>query len=383
MIQTSSLFEWFTGVDGHTYYFRTKAVDTAGNQESYPIIGDTSTIIQLPSVIGWIDGHVFINGSSTPIVGANVSVSGGPSTFTDASGHYNLSVIAGNHIVTANMSGYYDETENAAVTVDHATPVDFNLVEVPTIGWLEGRVLLLGTSTPISGATISVGASGSGLTDSAGYYNISIDPGWHDATASKSGYSSVVVPLTIVVRKTTTQNFYLDTLPTQGTIEGYVLDIDTNTAIAGATVQIQGGASTITDSNGYYSITATPGTAQVAVDKTGYDPGTKSVSVNAGQVTTRDFHISLSPSADDPTPSTFGTDLSEYWWALLFLIVILLIIIIILLFSRRKEKPDSEGVGDEVDKEPIEGSEAPNEVHDEEFDEFDEEFNEFDGEFEE
>ena len=43
----------FTGEDGHTYYFRCRATDNAGNAEEYPDTPDAQTTVNLGPVVGW------------------------------------------------------------------------------------------------------------------------------------------------------------------------------------------------------------------------------------------------------------------------------------------------------------------------------------------
>ncbi|MFU8842679.1 MAG: carboxypeptidase regulatory-like domain-containing protein [Bacteroidales bacterium] len=77
-------------------------------------------------------------------------------------------------------------------------------------GTLEGTVTEAGTGNPVDGATITVGAVGTGTTLANGTYSIpNILTGNWTVTCSKDGYNTVTAPVTIIENQTTTQNFIL------------------------------------------------------------------------------------------------------------------------------------------------------------------------------
>ena len=79
----------------------------------------------------------------------------------------------------------------------------------PSSTTLQGTVTSAATSSPISGATVTIGAS-STTTDGSGQYTIgSIAPGTYNVTASAPGYTGATASVTIVAGVTTTQNFSL------------------------------------------------------------------------------------------------------------------------------------------------------------------------------
>jgi hypothetical protein len=98
----------FTGVNGHTYYFRSRAQDNQGNWENYPTgDGDTYTEINLYINFGQISGYVFVMGTSTIIQDVTISTdTGGYSAVTNTSGGYLLIVEEGTYTITASKSGY-------------------------------------------------------------------------------------------------------------------------------------------------------------------------------------------------------------------------------------------------------------------------------------
>jgi uncharacterized repeat protein (TIGR01451 family) len=95
----------FDGLDGHTYYFRSRARDNASNWESWPTLWDAST-----TLYSWkIDGMISDN-RNNPINGATVNTV--PAAFlyypSDPFGEYAAYVATGNSasVVSWNKSGY-------------------------------------------------------------------------------------------------------------------------------------------------------------------------------------------------------------------------------------------------------------------------------------
>jgi hypothetical protein len=85
--------------------------------------------------------------------------------------------------------------------------------------------------------------------------------------------------------------------PTPGSIGGTVTDAATSAAISGATVSIQGGASTTTNASGAYSFSnLTAGTYTLTASKAGYvSSSPTSVPVNSGATTTQNFALTPIP----------------------------------------------------------------------------------------
>lgn len=166
----------------------------------------------------------------------------------------------------------------------------------PTTGTLQGTVTDASTSAALSGATVTIAGGASTTTNGSGFYQFTnVAPGTYSVTASATGHNSNTANgVSVTSGNTTTQNFALTASgPTTGTLQGTVTDASTSAAINGATVAIVGGASTTTNSSGFYQFTnVTPGTYNVTAAKTGYNTGTNSgVSVTAGNTTTSNFAL--------------------------------------------------------------------------------------------
>jgi hypothetical protein len=94
--------------------------------------GSCAQTFALVSTTGSIGGRVTDSVTAAAIAGASVSVAGGPSTTSDASGNYTLSgVTPGSASVTASKAGYTSQTD-ASVTVSAGATATRNFALVST-----------------------------------------------------------------------------------------------------------------------------------------------------------------------------------------------------------------------------------------------------------
>lgn len=140
----------FTGVEKHTYYFRSRAQDDAGNWESYPTSPDYDayTTVQSQSSTHTIGGYV-LNASGDGIAGVTVDFGGArPAVTTNSSGYYAQSGFSdGNYTVSFSHSGYtfspvLDQvTVSSADAIHSATGYSINSVSLPFSDGFEGGTL--------------------------------------------------------------------------------------------------------------------------------------------------------------------------------------------------------------------------------------------------
>jgi hypothetical protein len=232
--------------------------------------------------------------------------------------------------------GSWDKRDCEAACDNHhdepvSNPWPGTVAPPPDTGTLTGRITDEG-GVGISGATVVTDGGDSTLTDSAGYYSMTVDVGTYSVTASESGYYSDTKSATVNTDQSTTVNFTLAVAPvTTGSISGTVNDADSSAAVVGASVTV-GTYSTTTASDGTYTLTnVEQGTYAMTVSKTGYEDWSGSVSVTAGSTTTK--NVALSP-VQDPGNLAFGKsfsasryedshvpanagdgDMSTYWWS--------------------------------------------------------------------
>ncbi|MDH4140562.1 MAG: discoidin domain-containing protein, partial [Coriobacteriia bacterium] len=169
-------------------------------------------------------------------------------------------------------------------------------------GW--GRPRLIGYRTdPAPYATSMHGITGLRLRS---YSSITSENGWDKSDCGGSGggcdkHESPISPVwPNVMGGGTTPPPPPPPAPTTGTLTGNVTDASTSAALSGATVSLGNGASTTTASNGGYTLSnVTAGTYSMTVIKTGYENWSGSVSVLAGEVSTKDVALTPTPSGGD------------------------------------------------------------------------------------
>jgi len=261
--------------------------------------GNAVANFSLSEVPGAITGAVTSAKDGSPIVGATVS-DGTRTTTTDVTGKYTISnVPPGTYQVTASKSGYYSSSLTVTVLSGGNTVVNFSLSEVP--GAITGTVTSAKDGSPIVGATVTDGTR-TASTDATGKYTIAnVPPGSYQVTASKSGYYSSALTVTVVSGGSAVANLSLSQIIVAGSITGSVIDAKDGSPIVGATVS-DGGRTALTDAGGQYIIAGVPqGTYTLTASAAGYAVSSQGVSVVAGQSTTANFALTkLVPP--DPKP---------------------------------------------------------------------------------
>src|SRR4030095_690503 len=92
-------------VDDCTFWYTTEYYSTTSQFNWRTRIG-TFKFPQCNAALGTLQGKVTLSGTSTPIDGALVQISGGPSTSTNANGDYTMSLAPGSYNVTFSKAGY-------------------------------------------------------------------------------------------------------------------------------------------------------------------------------------------------------------------------------------------------------------------------------------
>jgi protocatechuate 3,4-dioxygenase beta subunit len=248
-----------------------------------------------------ISGQVTDASNSQPIAGATVtSQPATSSATTDAQGNYALAnVDPGGYTVSAAKTGYQGASTSVTVTAGQTATANLPLTLLATTGTIAGRVTDASNSQPIAGATVTtLPATATLTTDAQGNYTIpNVAPGGYTVNAAKSGYQNGSASATVVAGQTATANMAITPLPTTGTISGRVTDASNSQPIAGATVSTQPAtASVTTDAQGNYTISnVAPDGYTVNAAKSGYQNGSASATVVAGQIATANIALTLLP----------------------------------------------------------------------------------------
>jgi len=160
------------------------------------------------SGMGFLAGTVTDTGAS-PIADATVTATGPyPGTdITDVSGYYSMTLVAGTYNVLVEHPQYVDGIANNVVVVtDTLTTQNFQLVER---GRLYGQVTDADNNFPLVGATVTASDGTFDITDASGNYEMYLDPGNYNVTATMLDYAPVTTPVVIVSGADILQNFAL------------------------------------------------------------------------------------------------------------------------------------------------------------------------------
>jgi thermitase len=268
---------------------------------SVTVVAGSTAVANLPLteiiVPGSITGTVTSAKDGSAIVGATVT-DGTRTTTTDATGKYTISnVPPGTYQVAASKSGYYSFSSSVTVVAGTTTVANFPLTEIIVPGSISGTVTSAKDGSPIVGATVTDGTRTT-TTDSTGKYTISnVPPGTYQVTASKAGYHSSTVTVTVLAGSTVVANFSLIEIIVPGSISGTVTSAKDGSPVVGATVS-DGTRTTTTDATGRYTIAnVPPGTYQVTAGKSGYYSLPSSVTVLAGATGVANFSLIEVPGA--------------------------------------------------------------------------------------
>ena len=181
--------------------------------------------------------------------------------------------------------------------LDDLAAVQAAIAQCGGMGTLQGHVTeaypLLAPGDPLPGITVTAlkqgGGSWSDLTDSTGFYSLTLPAGTYTVTAVGPRYTGQTYSGIVVVTGTvTTLNFALQP---QGLLYGYVTDADSGAPLA-ATITVAGDGSTTTDpATGYYEIYLDAGTYDVTAAAPDYISQTVPVNISAGGQTQQDFAL--------------------------------------------------------------------------------------------
>jgi thermitase len=234
------------------------------------------------TVSGNITGSVTDAKDGSAIVGATVS-DGNGTALTDALGSYTIdNVPPGTYQVVASKEGYQSSSLTVSILSGTTAVANLSLNQIILPGSITGSVTNAKDGSPIVGATVSDG-NGTALTDALGSYTIDNVPAEsYQVMASKEGYQSSSLTVSVLSGTTAIANFSLSQIIVSGSITGSVTDAKYGSAIVGATVS-DGTRTATTDASGKYTIAdVPPGTYQVVASKEGYQNSSLTVSVLSG-----------------------------------------------------------------------------------------------------
>jgi thermitase len=248
-------------------------------------------------VPGNITGMVTDGEGGAPVVGATVT-DGTRMTTTDATGGYTLAnVPPGTYELTAAKSGYQSSSLTVDVLPGSNAVANFSLSQIIIPGSITGSVTDPEDGSHVVGATVSDGTR-IALTDGVGTYSINnVPPGTYHIVASKEGYQSSFLTVTVPSGTAAVADVLLHEAAVLVSITGTVTDARDASPIVGAIVS--DGTRTMTaDGAGKYTIAdVPPGTYQVTASQVGYENVTSSVAVVSGGIALVNFALNQKPPA--------------------------------------------------------------------------------------
>lgn len=246
---------------------------------------------------GFIEGVVMLNGGNGNVM-QTIVTAGNYTTNPNSSGFYSMEVATGTYTVSASLAGYYPETVSDVVVLNEATTggVDFVLDAIPTHGFIEGTVSLIGGDGDVTQVLVSA----AGITTfpvANGFYNMEVPVGTWDVEASLAGYYTTVQAGIVVLPGLTTTdvNINLFPVPASGFIQG-IVSIQGGGGNVANVIVTNGIQSVNPDQTGYYLLECEPGTYDLSASLNGYQTQTIEDVVVVEDQTTSDIDFELIPN---------------------------------------------------------------------------------------
>jgi len=236
----------------------------------YGRINAARAVDSFPMPPGAITGQVADAEDGSAISGAQVS-DGTRTVLSDAAGMYTIDDVSpGSYQVTASKEGYQTSSLTVTVLSGITALANLSLTQVIVPGSITGSVTDAEDGSPIAGAAVTDGTR-TATTDASGKYTIANVPaGSYEVTASKEGYHSSSLTVTVLSGSSAVANLSLTQVIVPGSITGSVVDAEDGSPVVGAIVS-DGIRTTTTDATGKYAIAnVPPGTYQVTTSKEGY-----------------------------------------------------------------------------------------------------------------
>ena len=187
--------------------------NTTANEPSMPNQFGNMTVVQTLTgenvfemvVSNWVysvSGNVYISGTATGIAGATVTLSTSPAQeyTTSSTGAYSSAGVAnGTYTITASIAGYVANSSIVTISGQDVSKDIYLLVSGPAIYTLTGHVYIAGTTTGVSGATVTLSPGDlTSTTDATGAYSFGgVANGTYMITVTEGGYQAGTATVTV------------------------------------------------------------------------------------------------------------------------------------------------------------------------------------------
>jgi outer membrane protein assembly factor BamB len=232
------------------------------------------------------------------------------SVSTNTAGQYSFSVPDGTYSVTASATGYTSESLNVKVNGTSISGVNFVLTASSSTGpdfKVTGRAVYSNDS-PVYGATASVPSGGktlTSITDSGGYWSISVPDGAYTFSVSLTGYITATAQVTVNGAAVYCgHNVLVRGASKTYSVTGGVENASSKAAISGATISTTVAGSPVnatSNSAGNFTLSLPNGTYSLLAAASGYQSSTFSVTVHGAAIFAGTFRLTPPKSSSTTT----------------------------------------------------------------------------------
>lgn len=278
----------YSAVASKSGYISNSAVQV--NVDTGQIVLSSPIVITLDAAT--ISGKV-INDENAPVQLATVKATKGTEVqtiTTNSAGDFTFNISSGDWVLEVTKTGFVSPAPRTITLSTGSNLLNQNFVLVPRANQVTGFVYQVTGTTgqvPVSGITVTAtpvsGQTITAVTGNNGQYTLSLKNGSYTISTAQSGYTpSSAVQLTLGVAQTVSGVDFTLT-PNPSSISGNVSALGGG-ALAGATVSVQGVATTTTLSTGTYTLSLPAGTHTITATRSGYvTPQSITVTINPGQ----------------------------------------------------------------------------------------------------
>ncbi|MDD5086541.1 MAG: DUF853 family protein [Candidatus Nanoarchaeia archaeon] len=261
---------------------------------------------------GTVEGFVANSLTGQPVEGTNVKIKNKNAT-TNLSGYYSITVDYGENFIVAIMDGYETYVEEIEVIPGQTTQHNISLIPSPEAklnnGTIFGTVKDNETGLAIENASITISGI-THLTDSNGFYNISIYEGTYNLVSVKGDYENYIAEVNITAYIETEHNISMDLYETKmrdGILTGNVTN-QYGVAVAGVRISVAG-VVVNSSSSGTYNMTAPSGAHNLVATREGYENYFAEIVISKDNTT---YHnIIMSPSIVEIIQEGVGEGVSK------------------------------------------------------------------------